>query len=276
MIDVLILILKVLIIASLAMLIGYKTGLFSMGRVPSIICFVILLLLTAGDLYTYFCRTDITFVAIFKSPFLNFTLDFSFFIRVLLITLLMGLICSVFGVSPSAKISTVKDLCALAVLIAITVILAVYGTIRVGSAVKISFKFISVFITAAIFGPAWGGIVGALADVIAFMINPAGGPFIPQITAVEFLYGFTYGLFFFNVRQWNGFKSMFNIIVCVILQITVLNLWLTTNLLTPIMQMSFNNLLVYRSISGVINMAIQLVVISVMTKYISSFRKILK
>ena len=274
--EVLILVLKVLIIASLAMFLGYKTGIFNLKRIPAIIVFLILLALFSAELYSSIYTNSISFIAVFRSSFLNFTLDLSFFVRIFILTLLLGIICSVFGVTPGVKLKTVKDLCSLGVLIAIAVVLAVYGTVRVGSAIKISFKFIPVFITAAVFGPIWGGTVGALADILAYIVSPVGGAFLPQITMIEFMYGFTYGLFFFNMNRWDGYKSMIKIIICVIFQITVLNLWMTTKMLTPIMHMSFNNLLVMRAVSGVINMAIQLIVISIMSKYISSFRKTLK
>ena len=273
--EMLIIVLKVLAIALVAFFLGKKTGLFSLDRGVSIVILLILMALFGTEIYSSFFRSDISLLVIFKSSFLNLTLDLSFFLRIFLGTLLLGLLCSVFGLKLGGRIKTVKDLCALALLIAITVLLGIYS-LRFGSAVKISFKFISVFITAAIFGPFWGGAVGAIADIVAFIVNPVGGAFIPQITMVEFLYGFTYGLFFFNLSSWNGFKTMFRVIVCVIMQITLLNLWLTTHLLVPIMNMNFDALLVMRAISGVINMAIQLVTISVMTKYISSFRKILK
>jgi len=273
--EMLIIVLKVLAIALVAFFLGKKTGLFSLDRGVSIVILLILMALFGTEIYSSFFRSDISLLVIFKSSFLNLTLDLSFFLRIFLGTLLLGLLCSVFGLKLGGRIKTVKDLCALALLIAITVLLGIYS-LRFGSAVKISFKFISVFITAAIFGPFWGGAVGAIADIVAFIVNPVGGAFIPQITMVEFLYGFTYGLFFFNLSSWNGFKTMFRVIVCVIMQITILNLWLTTHLLVPIMNMNFDALLVMRAVSGVINMAIQLVTISVMTKYISSFRKILK
>ncbi len=276
MFDVFFLVLKVVIIVSLAMYVGYKTRLFSMSSLSSVVVLAVLAFLFSLELYSSFLRDDISFLIIFKSSFLNFTLDLSFFLRIFLATLLLGLICSVFGVKPCERITTVKDLCTLAILIAITVLLGIYCTVRIGAGIKISFKFISVFVTAALFGPLWGGAVCAIADVVAFFINPVGGVFLPQVTMVEFLYGFTFGLFFYNMASWQNVKTILRVIVCVILQITLLNLCLTTYFLMPIMNMSFNALLVMRSVSALISMAIQLVVLSFLCKYISSFRRILK
>lgn len=270
--EVFILVLKVLIVGSLAILTGYKTGLFNLNRVPSVVCFC--LLLTLFIILGY--SSNLSFVATFSSSFLSFTWDLAFFLKIFLMTILLGMLCSVFGIEPAVSIKNVKDLCSLAVLIAITAVLAIYATIRIGGGIKISFKFISVFVTAAVFGPFWGGMVGALADILAFLVNPVGGMFLPQITFVEFLYGFTYGLAFYNLNQWNGYKSLIKIVTCVVLQILVLNLYLTTKMLVPLMRTPFNVLVVQRAIPGVINMAIQLVVISVMTKYLPSFRRALK
>ncbi len=274
--DVVFLVLKIIAIASLAMYLGYKTGIFSLGRVSSLISLILLGLIFSAEIYGSFFRNDISLKIIFSSMFLNFTLDLSFFLRIFFASLLIGLICSCLGVKPSARLSSAKDICVLALLIAISVLLAIYGTIRIGAGIKISFKFISVFVTAALFGPVWGGAVGALSDIIAFIVNPVGGMFLPQITMVEFLYGFTYGLFFFNMGSWQGFKTMLKVVLCVIFQIGLLNLGLTTYFLMPLMKMDFSSLLVMRSVSAVISMAIQLIVLTFMSKYISAFRKTLK
>ena len=274
--DVLILALKVFLIAVFAVFIGKKTGLFSLGKISSLIALLILLFLCSAEIYSAFFRDDISLLIIFKSPFLKFTADLSFGLRIFLCTLFLGILSSALGVDFSMKINSVQSLCILALLIAISALLAVYATFRVGSAIKIQFKFISVFITAALFGPVWGGMVGALADIISFMISPVGGAFIPQITMVEFLYGFTYGLFFYNSCSWGGFKTMLKIIACVIFQIVVLNLGATTYFLVPLMGVSFNTLLSMRAISGVVNMAIQLVAISVMSKYVLKFKKTIR
>ena len=274
--DVIFLVLKVIIISLFAMYVGKKAGLFSLGRLTSAIVLIVLALISSAEIYASFFRTDISLKIIFSSSFLSFNLDLSFFLRVFLLTLLAGLICSCFGVKLFSGVLNAKDICVLALLIALSVLLAVYGTVRIGAGIKISLKFIAVFITAALFGPLWGGAVAALSDVIAFMINPVGGMFLPQITMVEFLYGFTYGLVFYNMGSWHGFKTMLKIVLCVIFQIGLLNLCLTSYFLMPLMKMEFKALVVMRSVSALINMASQLVILAFISKYISSFRKILK
>ncbi len=92
---------------------------------------------------------------------------------------------------------TVKDICILGLLIAVTVILAVLGTFRIGNAIKIPTKFISIFVTATLYGPFYGGLVAVLGDLFNCLLAPSG-VFLPQITALEFLNGFIFGIFFFK------------------------------------------------------------------------------
>ncbi len=185
----------------------------------------------------------------------------------------LGVLYSFLSPKTSARLSGAKDLCLLALLMALSVLLAVYGTIRIGVGIKISFKFISVFLTAVFFGPLWSGAVAALSDVIAFVINPVGGVFLPQITMVEFLHGFVYGLFFFGLDGWHGVRTAFKLLACSLVQSVLLTMGLTTYFLMPIMKMSFGALLVMRSVSVIVSMAAQLVTLGFFIKYMPALRK---
>ena len=274
--DVLLLVLKTLAVMAFALFLGNRTGLFSLRKSASVFAFLLIALLFGAELYSAIFRSDISLRLVFSSSFASFTLDLSFFIRMFLLTLLLGILCSAFGIRPYVRISSVRDLCTISLLIALTVLLGIYATFRVGSAIKIAFKFIPVFVTASLFGPFWGGLAGALADIISYVISPVGGAFIPQITLIEFFTGFAYGLFFYKLNSWGGYKTMMKIVSCVVFQIVILNLGLTTYMLMPIMQMDFNSLLAFRAPACVINMAIQLVALTVMSKHITTFRKMLK
>ena len=101
---------------------------------------------------------------------------------------------------------TTREICLFAVFTAITAILGIYATFRIGNQIKIPTKFISVFFTGVIFGPLAGGIVGAIADILNSVLMPVGAP-LPQITAVEFLNGVVFGLCFYKVRNNKKFKK---------------------------------------------------------------------
>ncbi|MBO5452640.1 MAG: folate family ECF transporter S component [Clostridia bacterium] len=100
----------------------------------------------------------------------------------------------------SKKITT-KELCLIAMFIALTVILGyVSGFLRVGNISKISVSFVSVYLAAAAFGPWIGGFVAAMADFISFLANPTG-MYLWQLTVVEFIFGFLFGVFFSRKKQ---------------------------------------------------------------------------
>lgn len=274
--EILILTLKILLIAAFSLYLGRKTGLFSLGQIASACLLTIVFLLCTAEIYSAFFRNDISLLIIFKSSFINLNLDLSFAIRIFLITIFLGLLCSLCKVRFSLKTGGARQMCVLAMLIALSVLFAVYGTFRVGSGIKVSIKFIPIFVAASIFGPLWGGVAGALSDIIAFLINPVGGALIPQITLVEFLYGFTYGLIFANVHSWSGYKTMLKIIIAVIFHILVLNLALTSYFLAPILNMSYRSAVIMRAPSALVNMALQLVGLFALSRYIHTLRKMAK
>lgn len=92
----------------------------------------------------------------------------------------------------------VKEIAFTGMLTALTVILGyVSGFLRVGNISKISISFIPVYISGAIFGPLTGGIVAATADIISYITNPTG-VYLWQLTLIEFLYGFLFGIIFYR------------------------------------------------------------------------------
>lgn len=112
------------------------------------------------------------------------------------------------------KIST-KKICTLGLLTAITVILGVFATFRVGNLMKIPMKFITVFIVGALFDPFSAGSVAAIADLIEATkmgINPL-------ITAVEFLCGFVFGICFYKVKDNKTYYI--RAIVCAVVQFLI-------------------------------------------------------
>ena len=62
--------------------------------------------------------------------------------------------------------SKIKKLCTVSMLIAVSVVLGAYLTVRIGGGIKITFKFVTVFMSAYLFGPIVGGLVGLLSDII--------------------------------------------------------------------------------------------------------------
>lgn len=170
-----------------------------------------------------------------------------------------------------SKLST-RNLTNLSMLLAIAVIFGMFFTSRPDPYTKIPIKFIPVAISAMLFGPVWGGIVGALADVISYSINPAAGAMLPQIIVIEFLYGFSYGLFLKNIipSKSGYFKTIFFTII----QIIILHVLLTTLALLPVYKLSFKTLFILRTPGFIINTVLQLLGILYIIKYSSQLKKI--
>lgn len=126
----------------------------------------------------------------------------------------------------------VRDLCLLGLLMAITALLSIFCTFRIGTLVKVPLKFISVFVTAAIYGPLWGGICAATGDILNAFLAPVG-PFVPQITALEFVSGVIYGIFFLKEnpsRKFHTVSSVFCAFAQLFLAIVVNTFVFTYNL----------------------------------------------
>ncbi len=162
------------------------------------------------------------------------------------------------------KIST-KKLCLLAIFTAITVILGVYATFRIGNQIKIPTKFIAVFITGTIFGPLAGGAVAAIADILNSVLMPVGPP-LPQITAVELVCGVIYGLCFYKVK--NNKIYYIRAAVCALLQfvigMTVMSLILTEAGYFA----SFQAACAVRFIPALISLALQIAVMCILKKFV--------
>ncbi len=169
-----------------------------------------------------------------------------------------------------SKYST-RDLSLMAMLTAITAVLAIYGTFRLGNSVKIPTKFIPVAVVGALFGPLAAGIVAALGDVLNALLMPVG-PWIPQLTVVEFICGFLYGLFLYK-KTFKGKGYILRVIVCVLCLMAV-DMFLTT----PILAMygivpSFKAGFIVRLPAGIIKGIIQGTVLLLGENYMGLFKK---
>lgn len=86
------------------------------------------------------------------------------------------------------------------ILAAITVVLALCATFRVGTQMKLSLKFISVFISGAVLGPIPAMLIAGVSDIANAFIMPVG-PWLWQITLTELLVGYIFGLFFKKAKN---------------------------------------------------------------------------
>ncbi len=158
-----------------------------------------------------------------------------------------------------------RRICLMGIFAAITVVLALYLTFRVGTQMKLSLKFISVFISGVIFGPLPAGIIAVLADMANAFIMPVG-PWLWQITLTEFVAGLGFGAFFYKAKN-NG---MFYIraLFCALFQ-ALLSLTLVTWILAELNIMpSFKAGVVIRLPQAVLMFVVYFTVMCLMKKFV--------
>lgn len=166
---------------------------------------------------------------------------------------------------------TTRELTSMGMLLAIAVLMSMFFTFRIGNAIKIPTKFLPIAIASMLFGPLCGGLIGILADILAYMFNPVAG-FMPQITFIEFLYGFTYGLFLSNVRK--SPQGFLKAISCVLFQIIFLHIFLTSYILIPVMGVNYTAVLLHRLPAAAVNTVLQTAGICFIVIYSDMFRKL--
>ncbi len=129
--------------------------------------------------------------------------------------------------------------------------------------VRIGFSFIPIAISSMMFGPIFGGVTAALADIIGMMIFPNGGAYFPGFTLSAFLTGAIYGLSLHKKA-----KTFFRISFAVICISLFVNLGLDTIWLWMITGKGFIVILPPRIIKALIMVPIQVVIIKAVWNYI--------
>lgn len=94
------------------------------------------------------------------------------------------------------KFKSVSTLTTVAMLLAIAVILGFFK-IPITSFIEIRFQYLPFAIGGMLFGPAVGGVLGGLTDVLSYLVKPTGA-FFPGFTIASIISGIIYGVFFYN------------------------------------------------------------------------------
>lgn len=129
--------------------------------------------------------------------------------------------------------------------------------------VRIGFSFIPIAISSMMFGPIFGGVTAALADIIGMIIFPNGGAYFPGFTLSAFLTGAIYGLFLHKKT-----KTFFRISMAVIIISVFVNLGLDTVWLWIITGKGFMAILPPRIVKTLIMIPIQIIIIKAIWNYI--------
>ncbi|MBR5467803.1 MAG: folate family ECF transporter S component [Firmicutes bacterium] len=125
------------------------------------------------------------------------------------------------NIRESAKgLKKVRVLTGSALLIAIDVIID-FARIVVSNIFEISFSFLAIAMAGMFYGPVVAAVVGAAADIIAYVIKPSGF-FFPGFTLNMAVMGFIYGMFFYKKKI-----TLKRVALAVLVESIVINLVLT-------------------------------------------------
>ena len=111
-----------------------------------------------------------------------------------------------------------------ALLIALDIILTRFLAINT-QFLRISLGMIPVAVAGMAFGPLWGGLVGAIGDILGMLIFPSGAYF-PGFTVTAALTGIVYALFVYKKEAKVISIALASVIVCIGLNLLLDTLWL--------------------------------------------------
>ena len=152
------------------------------------------------------------------------------------------------------KKNVTKQLCALALLIAVGVVLGRLVPVLSVWNTKIEFSFVAVMLAACIAGPIGGMVTGALIDFIGAILLPMPtGPYFPGFTATAALTGLVFGLLLYKKC------NIGRIVIAVLSTQLVCGFLLNTLFISILYTKAFTVLLATRAIQVVVMSVIEIV-----------------
>jgi len=157
----------------------------------------------------------------------------------------------------------------LALFTVISILLTRLGSIRIAifgvEGVRIGIGSLGIYMAAVSFGPLDGAIVGAIADLIGYWINPMG-PYMPHFTITSALRGLIAGLVFFYIfkRKW----SFRNGLITIGIPKVAVGLLLVPYFIHHLFKAPFMALFVPRIIALPITLIMMVSILEVLNRYV--------
>ena len=130
--------------------------------------------------------------------------------------------------------------------------------------VRIGFGALPMIFAGVAFGPAAGGIVGALGDLLGYFINPLGA-YMPHFTLTSFLTGFIPGFMVFYVLK--RCRTLFVISISISIGQLITSLILVPYFINSLFGVPYTILMPPRLISQLINIPIYAYFIKLLLNY---------
>jgi ECF transporter S component (folate family) len=124
----------------------------------------------------------------------------------------------------------VKKVVLAGLLLAILIVFERFISVQVTVFLRLNFAYVPLILAGTLLGPVWGAVIGAVGDVLGFLIFPSGGgAFFPGFTFNALLTGLVYGFFLYNRRDNKSYLIRLIIsvlIVNIFIQLGLNTLWL--------------------------------------------------
>ena len=124
------------------------------------------------------------------------------------------------------ELQDVRKLSVMAMMLALAVVLGFYATVQVGDFLRIGFSFLPNELTGMLFGPAAGGLLAALADIVKYLVKPVGA-FFPGFTVSGLLGGVIYGVVLYKKPLSLKRIILANSLITVFINLLLNTYWLT-------------------------------------------------
>lgn len=155
----------------------------------------------------------------------------------------------------------IRVLTAASMLVALTVILS-FMTVYITQSARITFAFVPMAVGGMLFGPVVSGIIGALSDIIGYIIKPAG-PYMPLFTLNAMLTGLIYGIFLFKKTP-----TLKNIVTAQVLITFLVDVFLNSCWLVLLYGQGFAAILPLRILKCALFFPVQVLILYLIAKYV--------
>ncbi|MCM3740255.1 folate family ECF transporter S component [Oceanobacillus luteolus] len=106
-------------------------------------------------------------------------------------------------------------------------------TLSLGPLLEIGFAFLPIAVLAYLYGPINAGIASAVADIIGFVLRPAGF-FFPGFTFNALLIGIIFGWFFYKKEITLTRVAIANLVVTILITLILTPIWLNIMFGSPL------------------------------------------
>lgn len=167
----------------------------------------------------------------------------------------------------NANVSSSKALVFASLLISLSVVFGYVTTIYFTPSFRISLANVPIIFSGMVLGPFYGFGVGAISDVLNFILKPAG-PYHFGFTFTNGMFGFIPGIIFLYFRKINV-KELFslkNITICVAITEIIGSVLLYTYFLASMYGTGFLLMLPVRVFKGLVMIIVQVIIIYFLLK----------